>query len=137
MRKVGSQYDLGIALGILLCDSPEYHTKAAEYVCIGELALNGELRPVRGALALILAAIRSGYHKILIATPDYVSVTELDASLANFLVVADSLATAYEIITGTSPKKNIKEISCHQPQTRESENIVPLSEPSSLYESII
>ena len=47
VRKVGSQYDLGIALGILLCDTPQYYAKASEYICIGELALNGEVRSVR------------------------------------------------------------------------------------------
>jgi predicted ATPase with chaperone activity len=105
---VGSQYDLGIALGILLCDIPQYHAKASEYVCIGELALNGEVRSVRGALALILAAIGSGYQKIMVSVPDYLAVTELDVTLSEFLIAVESLAKAYEIIAGKSPSENSK-----------------------------
>jgi magnesium chelatase family protein len=108
IRKVGSQYDLGIALGILLCDIPQYHAKASEYVCIGELALNGEVRSVRGALALILAAIGSGYQKIIVSVPDYLAVTELDVTLSEFLIAVESLAKAYEIITGKPPSENSK-----------------------------
>lgn len=66
------------------------------------------MRSVRGALALILAAIGTGYQKIMVSVPDYQAVTELDITLSEFLIAVESLAKAYEIITGKPPGENPK-----------------------------
>jgi hypothetical protein len=86
---------------------------------------------VRGALALILAAIGSGYQKIMISTHDYQTVIELDPSLSAFLIEVDSLARAYEIITGKSPEK-----SCTRELAPRQTSTTPTAIPS-LYDSII
>ena len=56
-RKEGTIYDLPILLGILICTG-ELKPLPADAAFLGELSLAGELRPVRGALPMALAAKR-------------------------------------------------------------------------------
>ncbi len=57
--------DLPIALGILAATGQIPSNKLAEYEYAGELALTGELRPIRGALAMTYLALNSGRAFIL------------------------------------------------------------------------
>ena len=52
LRKEGAAFDLGIALGLLASSGALDPAKLASYAALGELALDGSLRPVRGALPL-------------------------------------------------------------------------------------
>lgn len=52
LPKEGGRYDLPIALGILAASGQLPRQYLANYVIAGELALTGELRPIRGALAM-------------------------------------------------------------------------------------
>lgn len=52
LPKEGGRYDLPIALGILAASGQLPKQILANYVIAGELALTGELRPIRGALAM-------------------------------------------------------------------------------------
>ena len=57
--KEGGRFDLPIALGVLIADKGRtWQTDGTEF--IGELALNGDLRPVQGALPAVLAAREAG-----------------------------------------------------------------------------
>ena len=58
LPKESGRFDLPIALGILAASSQIPADKLDEYEFAGELALTGELRPVRGALAMTLGAAR-------------------------------------------------------------------------------
>ncbi len=62
--KTGGRFDLAIALGVILADldSP-WPVASIEF--LGELALNGELRPIRGALPAVLAAHQAGHSVVL------------------------------------------------------------------------
>jgi magnesium chelatase family protein len=55
LPKVGSAYDLPIAIGVLVA-SGDVPTRAASVVALGELALDGAVRPARGGLAAGLVA---------------------------------------------------------------------------------
>ena len=62
--KQGGRFDLAIALGVLLADkSKAWATSRLEF--LGELALNGELRPITGALPAVLAAQKAGHALVL------------------------------------------------------------------------
>jgi magnesium chelatase family protein len=52
LPKEGGRYDLPIALGILAASGQLPKKHLASYVIAGELALTGQLRPIRGALAM-------------------------------------------------------------------------------------
>lgn len=56
LPKEGGRFDLPIALGILAAAEQIAVDKLSEYEFVGELALSGELRPVKGVLPAALAA---------------------------------------------------------------------------------
>jgi len=60
LPKEGGRFDLAIALGILAASEQIPSTALADYEFIGELALSGELRPVRGVLPVALQARNAG-----------------------------------------------------------------------------
>lgn len=66
LRKEGSAFDLAIALGILTTSGQLLMPAAAEMLLIGELALDGSLRPVTGVLPMVEAARRSGLQRVLV-----------------------------------------------------------------------
>jgi magnesium chelatase family protein len=56
IRKEGSAFDLPMALGILGCQGGFFGKALDKFVFLGELSLDGSLRPVRGALSAAIAA---------------------------------------------------------------------------------
>ncbi|MDC0610874.1 YifB family Mg chelatase-like AAA ATPase [Vibrio sp.] len=56
LPKEGGRFDLPIALGILAASEQLPEDKLSEYEFLGELALSGELRPVKGVIPAALAA---------------------------------------------------------------------------------
>ena len=65
LPKDSGRFDLPIALGILAASGQLPADKLPLYEYAGELALTGELRPIRGALAMTLNASRDGRAFIL------------------------------------------------------------------------
>lgn len=66
LRKEGSAFDLAIALGILITSGKLIMPSAQEMLLIGELALDGSLRPVSGVLPMVEAARKSGFKAVLL-----------------------------------------------------------------------
>jgi len=64
-RKEGASVDLAVALGVLVATSQAPPMRLAETAVLGEMALDGRLRPVRGTLPLAEAAWRSGATALL------------------------------------------------------------------------
>lgn len=65
VRKEGAVYDLPILLGLLVAQG-SCPTLPEDYVCIGELSLSGELRPVNGVLSMAMAAKDAGKNTLLV-----------------------------------------------------------------------
>jgi magnesium chelatase family protein len=63
--KTGGRFDLPIALGVLLAQQEDKPWPAAGIEFLGELALNGDLRPINGALPAVLAAQQAGHALVL------------------------------------------------------------------------
>ena len=68
LPKESGRFDLPIALGILAAAGQIPATRLDDYEFAGELSLSGQLRPIRGALAMVLAAGRSGRAFVLPAS---------------------------------------------------------------------
>jgi len=66
IRKDGSAFDLPIALGILVASGQLPDTILSGHAVVGEVGLEGDLRPVRGALSMALAARNARYTGILL-----------------------------------------------------------------------
>jgi len=65
LPKESGRFDLPIALGILAASGQIPEKALAGYEFAGELSLSGELRPIRGALAMALAADARGHTLVL------------------------------------------------------------------------
>ena len=65
LRKESGRFDLPMALGILAATGQIPDGKLPQYEFAGELALTGELRAVRGALAMAMGATRDGRMFVL------------------------------------------------------------------------
>ena len=66
IRKEGPFYDLPICIGLLKSSGQLVSDETEEYLFLGELSLNGTLRPVTGALPMVLCAVKNGIHKVLL-----------------------------------------------------------------------
>jgi magnesium chelatase family protein len=66
IKKEGSGYDLPIAIGILSVDGILDCEKCSDYAFIGELSLDGSLRPVNGVLPLVFGLKEAGIKKIIV-----------------------------------------------------------------------
>ncbi|MBY0425707.1 MAG: YifB family Mg chelatase-like AAA ATPase, partial [Cytophagales bacterium] len=66
IRKEGSAYDLPIALGILRASDQIYTEDLEKYVIMGELALDGTLRPIKGVLPIAIEARKNGFKGFIL-----------------------------------------------------------------------
>jgi magnesium chelatase family protein len=67
IRKEGASFDLPIALAILGANGDIGNFENATGVlCVGELSLDGRVRPIRGALSIALSAREAGIHSLVL-----------------------------------------------------------------------
>lgn len=66
IRKEGSAYDLTIAMGILAASEQINSEKITDYVIMGELALDGGLRAIKGALPIAIKAKKDGFKGVIL-----------------------------------------------------------------------
>ena len=67
MRKEGSAYDLTLAMGILVATGQIKETNPLEnYIIMGELSLDGNLQPIRGALPIAIKAKEEGFQGFIL-----------------------------------------------------------------------
>jgi len=66
IKKEGTGFDLPIALGILAATGIVPNSELARYLILGELSLDGRVKPVRGSLPMALAARDSGFKAIVV-----------------------------------------------------------------------
>jgi magnesium chelatase family protein len=66
MRKEGSAYDLGIAIGILQASSQIKGKNVEQFIIMGELSLDGSLQPIKGALPIAIKAREEGFKGFIL-----------------------------------------------------------------------
>jgi magnesium chelatase family protein len=96
VRKEGASFDLPIALGILGAngDLPQ-QTKLINSLCVGELSLDGRVRPIKGALPIALLAREASIQHLIL--PDENAKEAAVVTGVNVYPVAD-LRSAIELI---------------------------------------
>ena len=82
IRKEGSAYDLPIALGVIHASTQANLKELENYVIMGELALDGSLRPIKGVLPIAIEARKKGFKGFILPTEN-----ALEASIVNNLEV--------------------------------------------------
>ncbi len=100
IRKDGSALDLPIALGILVGSGQVEGERLEGLVVLGEVGLEGDLRPVRGALSMALRARSAGCKGIILP-----AVNLAEASVAEGIEVhgADTLMEICDWLDGRGP----------------------------------
>ncbi len=66
IKKTGSQYDLGIAIGYLLATKQMKEFDSSEVLFVGELALDGSIRSVSGALNIARVAQKNDFKYLVV-----------------------------------------------------------------------
>jgi magnesium chelatase family protein len=106
LRKVGSSYDLATAIGLLAADGVVPREPLADLLLVGELALNGAVRPVGGVLPMVIAAKAAGLKTALVPTacvPEAAVVAGIDVHPVASLLDAVTLATSRDRPPPASP----------------------------------
>lgn len=66
IRKEGSAYDLPIAIGILAASGQVDHQLIEQFIIMGELSLDGGLKPIKGALPIAIKALQEGFTGLIL-----------------------------------------------------------------------
>ena len=66
IRKEGSAYDLSLAIGILAANENILSHRLGSYLLMGELSLDGTLKPVKGILPVALRAKEDGFEGMVV-----------------------------------------------------------------------
>ncbi len=98
-KKEGSLFDLPIAVGVLAA-SEQLHTAAYKnYVILGELSLDGKLRPIDGLMAILISGMQQGFTKFIIPSENAAEASYIDGIEA---YCVHSLKEACEFLEGVS-----------------------------------
>lgn len=97
IKKEGSSYDLPLALGILAASGQVLLQNLEDYVIMGELALDGEIRPVKGVLPIAIKAKQEGFKGVIVP-----SLNAPEASVVDGVAVyaAPHIKDVIEFFTG-------------------------------------
>ncbi|MEO0226069.1 MAG: YifB family Mg chelatase-like AAA ATPase [candidate division WOR-3 bacterium] len=66
IKKEGSSFDLPIAIGILAATAAVRSNRLKDVIILGELSLDGSLRPIKGAISIALAAKERGFEGVIL-----------------------------------------------------------------------
>ena len=105
IKKEGSSFDLPIAIGILAATGQLTREVFDDYVILGELSLDGSLRPIHGALPMALSAQKNGLKGMILPKEN-----AKEAAMAEELNVypVGSLAQAVEFLENGDAIKPFK-----------------------------
>ena len=105
IKKEGSSFDLPIAIGLLSATGLIESDKMQETVFLGELSLDGKLRPVKGALPITVEAKKKGIKRIILPMD-----SSAEASIVDEIDVygVSSLEDVVDFLTGTNQLNPVK-----------------------------
>lgn len=78
VKKEGPAFDLPIALGMVLADDQLRCEVMDEFLVAGELALDGRIRPIRGALSMALLAREQGFRGLVVPSENAAEAAVVD-----------------------------------------------------------
>ena len=101
-KKEGSAFDLPIAVGVLAASRQIKPLGLAEFALLGELSLNGSVRPVHGMLSMATSLHQQGLYGMIVPTQN-----AREAAIANGPLVygVSSLSEALSILTGDARQR--------------------------------
>ncbi|MFQ6036171.1 MAG: YifB family Mg chelatase-like AAA ATPase, partial [Sedimentisphaerales bacterium] len=66
VKKVGPAFDLPVALGMLIGQRILVNSSIKDFIIVGELALDGRVRPVNGVLSMAMTAKAAGFSRMIV-----------------------------------------------------------------------
>ena len=106
IKKEGSAYDITIAIGILAASGQiKNHTEVSKYVIMGELALDGELRPIKGALPIAVKAKKEGFIGIILPQQNAREAAFVDGL---YVYGAENINQVIEFFNGKNNLQRVK-----------------------------
>ncbi len=78
LPKMGSVYDLALASAVLSANAKTAWERLEKTVLLGELALDGRVRPVKGVLPAVLAAKREGWPAVVVPVDNLAEASLVD-----------------------------------------------------------
>jgi len=97
VRKEAPAFDLPIALALLGVDEQVDRVALQQFIAIGELALDGSLRPVSGILPRLLGARQAGFTKVIVPQRNADEAATVDGIE---LYAVESLEEAVQVVRG-------------------------------------
>lgn len=79
IRKEGPAFDLPIALGVIFGSNEGSPDRAAQFLIAGELALDGRVRPIKGALSMAMLARERGLTGVIVPRENAEEAAVVDA----------------------------------------------------------
>ena len=108
LKKEGPSYDLPIAMGILACQGV-VDQGALQGACLfGELSLDGSVRPVRGALPMVISARERGVQRVMLPA---MNVPEVSCIEGLTIYPVETLRGAAAHFTGELPIEPVQPVS--------------------------
>lgn len=114
LRKEGSSFDLAIAVGILAASEQYIFNSLSSYIIMGELALDGSLRAVPGALPIAVHAREESFRGCIFPVESAMEASEIDGIV---IYAAHNLADVISILLDDgviSPVKPYSEDACFE-----------------------
>ncbi len=98
VKKEGAAFDLPIGIGILAATEIVQKSKLSDYFILGELSLDGQVKPVKGILPIAVAVRDGGFRGILLPRPN-----SKEAAVVKGIDVLpfDNLSECVEFLNGT------------------------------------
>ncbi len=78
MRKEGSAYDLPMAVGVLAGSEQMSADMLGKYLIMGELSLDGSVKPIKGALPIAINAKEAGFEGIILPVENTLEAAVVD-----------------------------------------------------------
>lgn len=100
VRKEGPAFDLPIALGMLVADGQLRSEILGEFLVAGELALDGRVRPIRGALSLAVLAKENKFGRLIVPRDNAEEAAVVDGIE---VYAVSSLTEAAGLVAGELP----------------------------------
>lgn len=108
VKKAGANFDLPIAVAILLSSGQIVGDKYKEYVILGELGLDGKVKPITGLLPTLISARENGFKKFIVPKQNENEASYIDGvDVFAFESLADVVAYLNNVLEMAAVEKRV------------------------------
>lgn len=120
LKKAGPAYDLPIAIAIMLAQNSLVIQESSDnFLLVGELSLDGHLRPINGVLSIALMAKNKGIKDIYLPASN---AAEASLIAGIYIYPVENLRQLYQHLTGEEKIKSISGSTVFTPEQSEQSN---------------